>query len=219
MGSFLEGPARLIQVRGVPKTPVHAPMARVVRVTATVVAVTIGALAAGASVSVPAVAAAWGDCPNATVSSKRLPASELRTAVVCLVNAERAEFGLPRLREAGRLDSAAQSWVEAMMATGEFGHGSGPGAHVTAAGLRWSAVGENVASGFATPLGVVAAWMTSVEHCQIILSPLYTLVGTGVSPHPVSGYASGPATWAQDFALPAGSRAPSHNWGPAERCR
>jgi uncharacterized protein YkwD len=60
--------------------------------------------------------------------------------------------------------------------------------------------------------------MASPGHCQIILSPLYTEVGTGVNPHPVRGYASGPATWAQDFALPAGRRAPSHNWAPAQSC-
>jgi uncharacterized protein YkwD len=142
----------------------------------------------------------------------------LRAAVVCLVNAERAAFGLPRLRESAQLDSAAQRWVDTMVATRQFGHGKGSGAHVSAVGLQWSAVGEDVASGYATPRRVVAGWMASVGHCEIILSPLYTEVGTGVSVQPVKGYASGPATWAQDFALPAGRRVPSHKWAPAESC-
>jgi uncharacterized protein YkwD len=152
------------------------------------------------------------------VAARRLAKPVLRTAVVCLVNAKRAAFGLPRLRQSARLDSAAQGWVDTMVAEDEFGHGSGPGAHVSATGLRWSAVGENVATGFATPRSVVAAWMASSDHCQVILSPLYTDVGTGVSFHPVRGYASRPATWGQDFALPAYHRAPSQNWAPAESC-
>jgi uncharacterized protein YkwD len=140
----------------------------------------------------------------------------LRTAVVCLINAERARHGLPRLRESSRLDRAAQRWADAMVAADDLGHGSGPGAHVSSAGLRWSAVGENVASGFGTPRRVVAAWMASPGHCQNILDPRYREVGTGVNLHPVRGYASGPATWVQDFALAAGRRAASHNWVAAK---
>jgi len=46
------------------------------------------------------------------------------------------------------------------------------------------------------------------------------LLPTGLDPvrHGVSGYASGPATWTQDFALPLGQSAPSRNWAPAHGC-
>jgi uncharacterized protein YkwD len=193
-------------------------MARAPRLSAAVVAAVIGVLVFGASVSAPAGAKPRRGCRNADVSAQRLPKPALRAAVVCLINAERAADGLQRLRESRRLDRAAQRWADSMVAADDFGHGSGPAARVSATGFRWSAVGENLASGFATPRRVVAAWMGNAGHCQIILNPLYTEVGTGVNRRPVRGYASGPATWAQDFALPAGRRAPSHNWGPAERC-
>jgi uncharacterized protein YkwD len=186
---------------------------------AAAVALTIGVLACGSSVSALAAPRARRACRNADVSAGRVPKPALRAAVVCLINAERAAFGLPRLRESTRLDSAAQRWVDAMVAHDEFGHGGGPAAHVSGTRLRWSALGENLASGFSTPRRVVASWMASAGHCQIMLDPRYTEVGTGVNDHPVRGFASGPATWGQDFALPAGRRAPSHNWGPAHHCR
>jgi uncharacterized protein YkwD len=184
-------------------------IARAPRLAATAVAVVIGVLASEASLSTlaaPAAATLHRSCPHAGVSATRLSKPALRAAVVCLINAERARHGLPRLRDSSRLDSAAQRWA----AADDLGHGSGPGAHVSSAGLRWSAVGENVAS--------VAAWMASPGHCQNILDPRYREVGTGVNLHPVRGYASGPATWVQDFALAAGRRAASHNWVAAKSC-
>jgi hypothetical protein len=60
--------------------------------------------------------------------------------------------------------------------------------------------------------------MASTGHCQNILSPSYTVVGTGVNRHAVVSAASGPATWTQDFALRIGQSAPSSNWGPANGC-
>jgi uncharacterized protein YkwD len=157
-------------------------------------------------------------CPNAGVQVTRLSRRDTRAAVLCLTNRERAKHGLPRLRESRRLETAAQRWTDAMVATDYFSHGGGPAAHVSAAGLTWSAVGENIATGYPTPLAVVAGWMANAPHCEIILSPVYTDVGTGVDRQPVGGYASGPATWVEDFALPAGHRAPSLNWGPARSC-
>jgi len=50
--------------------------------------------------------------------------------------------------------------------------------------LQLSAVGEDIATGYATPDAVVRAWMASTDH----------------------------------FGLPIGSRAPSHNLGPADGC-
>jgi uncharacterized protein YkwD len=98
------------------------------------------------------------------------------------------------------------------------GAGSDPGARVKAAGFRWWAVGENIATGYATPKQAVAAWMASGGHCRNILSPQYTDVGTGVAASSVPGYSSAPSTWTQDFGLPAGESAPSSNWGPANAC-
>jgi hypothetical protein len=60
--------------------------------------------------------------------------------------------------------------------------------------------------------------MKSPEHCRNILAPIYRDLGVGTVPRPVRGWASGPATWTQDFALAIGQRAPSHNRAPANGC-
>ncbi len=143
--------------------------------------------------------------------------AELRAAVLCLVNKARGAHGLPPLGASSRLDRSAQSWTNTMVGSGQFGHGD-PGARVSAVGYHWSTVGENIASGFATPRRVVAAWMASQGHCYNILDPVFTNVGTGVNKGEVRGVASRPGTWTQDFGLQMGRRAPSGNWGPANGC-
>jgi uncharacterized protein YkwD len=158
-----------------------------------------------------------GRCRNADTPAGQGTDSELRAAVVCLVNKQRAAHGLPALRASGRLDRSAQDWTDTMVASDEFGHGD-PGARVSAVGFDWSTVGENIATGFATPRRVVAAWMASQGHCQNILDPIYASVGTGVNKGEVRGFASGPGTWTQDFGLPMGRHAPSRNWGPSNGC-
>ena len=99
-----------------------------------------------------------------------------------------------------------------------FTHGTNFAGRISAAGFRWAAAGENIATGYRTPRQVVAGWMASAGHCQNILDPTYRDVGTGVNRHPVAGYASRPGTWTQDFGLTVGTRAPSRNWGPAHGC-
>jgi uncharacterized protein YkwD len=100
----------------------------------------------------------------------------------------------------------------------QFTHGNNFSARITAVGFDWSNAGENIASGYPTPQAVVTAWMASTGHCQNILSPTYSDVGTGINNHAVHGSATGPATWTQDFGLPMGQPAPSQNTRPARGC-
>jgi uncharacterized protein YkwD len=120
------------------------------------------------------------------------------------------------LRESGRLDRSAQGWTNTMVATGAFTHGANFAARISGAGFAWSAAGENIATGYVTPHGVVRAWMGSTGHCQNILNPTYTNVGTGIVTRVVAGGRG--ATWTQDFALARGRRAPSRNWAAANGC-
>jgi uncharacterized protein YkwD len=178
-------------------------------------------LTAAIIAAVPAGAATrhWlRGCANAYTRANHASAQTMRAAILCLVNRERRSHHLPALHELHRLDRSAQGWTNAMVGSGNFSHGSDPGARISAAGYSWSSIGENIATGFPTPHAAVSAWMRSTGHCHNILAPDYTDVGTGVSARPVSGFARGPATWTQDFGLPAGERAPSGNWGPANRC-
>jgi uncharacterized protein YkwD len=161
-------------------------------------------------------------CPYATRPVWRASEGELRSAVVCLIDRFRRMAGLPRLRQQGQLDEAAQSHDDQMVARRFFGHGgipaSSPASRIGAAGFNWGAFGEAISTGFRTPRGAVLGWLRSTEHCQILLSPSYSRIGIGVNPHPVAGWTWTPGTWTADLALPLGRRAPSGNWGPADHC-
>ena len=176
-------------------------------------------LATAAAAIVPAAPAqAAHGCAHANRSAASAPTGEMRAAVVCLVNRERAAQHLPVLHADHRLNHSAQRWSDAMVSSRAFTHGANFAGRISAAGFRWAAAGENIATGYPTPRQVVAEWMASAGHCENILNPTYRSVGTGINRHPVAGYASGPATWTQDFGLAMGRPAPSRNWGPAHGC-
>jgi uncharacterized protein YkwD len=157
-------------------------------------------------------------CPDANAVAGRASAEALRVAVVCLINEQRTSRDLPPLRASRLLDRSAQNWTNAMVTTDVFSHGPNFAARISAAGCVWRAAGENIATGFQSPRGVVNGWMASTGHCQNILNPTYGNVGTGVSPRAVRGWATGSGTWTQDFALSMFKSAPSANWGPADGC-
>jgi uncharacterized protein YkwD len=157
-------------------------------------------------------------CPNADVPATAAPAQAMRDAVVCLVNQQRGGRHLPMLQGSGLLNRSAQNWTDWMVATGNFTHGADFAGRISAVGFNWQAAGENIATGYATPRQVVNGWMASTGHCQNILNPTYREVGTGVNPDSVGAFASGPATWTQDFALGMFESPPSGNWAPANGC-
>jgi uncharacterized protein YkwD len=158
---------------------------------------------------------------NADTPATRASTQAMRNAIVCLVNRERVSRKLHPLNVAKRLDNASQGWTNWMVANSTLAHvanGSDPGSRVSAAGYNWSSVGENIATGYATPRATLKAWMASTGHCQNMLNPSFADIGTGVSPHPIRGFASGAATWTNDFGLTMGHSAPSGNYGPANGC-
>jgi uncharacterized protein YkwD len=157
-------------------------------------------------------------CANANVPAARASKSEMRKAVVCLINKERTSRGLPALHVSAKLDSSAQGWTNTMVDDDSFTHGEDFAARISATGFQWSEAGENIASGYRTPAQVVSAWMASPGHCRNILDPQYAEVGTGVVARAVRSAASQPSTWTQDFALGLYQQAPSANWGPADGC-
>jgi uncharacterized protein YkwD len=143
--------------------------------------------------------------------------ARVRSAVLCLINRQRAIHGLPRFHNNGALSRAAQGWANTMVATGNSGNGD-LAAQVSAAGYNWSQAGSVVGSGFATAAKMVAGWMGDPGHCDVILDPAYRSVGTGVNPRAVSGYWRKGATFTQDYALGMGQSPASGNWGPADHC-
>ena len=179
--------------------------------------VAVGVLAV--AMSFTAVAAARGrGCAGARTPIARASRADLQRAVVCLVNVERHQRGLPGLGESSRLDRSAQGWTNVMVTHRYFSHGADFAARISAVGFDWSNVGENIATGYKTPAAVVRAWMASTGHCQNILNPVYRYVGTGVADNSIAGYSTLAGTWTQDFGLLMGQHPASGNWGPAQGC-
>jgi len=156
-------------------------------------------------------------CAGALAPINRAPSSVIERATICLLNRERTERGLPRLRGNRLLRRSAQRWTNTMVRERAFSHGTDFSARITAVGFDWSRAGENIADGYRTAAGAVTAWMRSLGHCQNILTPVFREAGAGFD----SGSAMGSArrgTWTLDLALGMGQRTLSENWGPAEGC-
>ena len=157
-------------------------------------------------------------CAGANARAGSASTQVLRAAVVCLINQERAAHHLPALTASPLLNNSAQRWTNAMVSSDQFTHGTNFAGRISAAGYNWRSAGENIATGYATPRSVVAAWMASTGHCQNILNPSYRNIGTGVSRGVVKGFATGVGTWTQDFALGMHQSAPSGNFSPMDGC-
>jgi uncharacterized protein YkwD len=193
-------------------TPIATSRGRAMRQLAAIAATVALSLVAFTS----AAAAQSSRCAFAHTSIHVASRSQLKSAVVCLINRERAARNLPGLRANGRLDRSAQGWTNEMVSHRDFTHGADFASRISAVGFNWSNVAENIAAGFQTPASVVRGWMASTGHCQNILSPVYRMVGTGVSLGAPSAYTHG--TWTQDFGLWMGQHPASGNFGPAEGC-
>ncbi|MEW2218392.1 sigma-70 family RNA polymerase sigma factor [Streptomyces sp. NPDC006990] len=118
--------------------------------------------------------------------------------VTSLVNAERAKKGCGPVSSNATLDKAALGHSRDMDARDYFSHqspdGKGPGDRITAAGYRWSTVGENIARGQRTPAQVMEGWMNSPGHRANILNCSYKEIGVGYHDAP------GGPWWTQAFA-------------------
>jgi uncharacterized protein YkwD len=100
-----------------------------------------------------------------------------------LVNEHRARRGCPPLVWDAAAVRAAQAHTDDMVRRGYFSHvspeGGNVGTRVTAAGGRWRAVAENIASGQPTAETVVRGWLSSQGHRANIENCVYTRQGVG----------------------------------------
>lgn len=121
-----------------------------------------------------------------------------RTAVLALVNEERAKVGCSPLTTSAPLTTLAQNFSEDMAARGFFDHtdpdGDTPWDRAAQAGVQGLAA-ENIARGQADAQAVMTAWMNSDGHRANILNCDYKTIGIGV--HEGSG---GP-WWVQNFGF------------------
>jgi uncharacterized protein YkwD len=151
--------------------------------------------ALGLAAGVPA-ASATTNAPYCTYANLRPTSSDtadVDAATLCLLNQMRAAHHLLPLRSNHELQAVATTQVNGMLRRDYFGDdspsGQSPtalietipyGAHAaslsSAEDLGWGTLSD------ATAAGMVAAWMRSPPHREIILTPEFRDAGVGVAP-------------------------------------
>jgi uncharacterized protein YkwD len=149
-------------------------------------------------------------CQGVAVSATQLSTQQAEHTALCLMNQRRAKRGLRRLRYNANLAAAARNHSAEMDALNYFDHnsptGSSPVSRVRAAGYLAGArswgIGENIASGSGnatSPKGIIAMWMNSPGHRQIMLSRDFRHVGIGVVIGSTDGDSADGAIYTADF--------------------
>ena len=139
-------------------------------------------------------------------------AREVANRVLDLANAARSRSrrcgsksfaAAPPLKLVGALNDAAREHAKDMVKHSELSHegtdGSTPAMRVSREHYAWRVVGENVASGPTTPEEVMQGWLDSPHHCENLMDPRFTDMGSAYAVDPKSE--SG-VYWAQEFATP-----------------
>lgn len=166
-------------------------------------------------------------CDNSDITPSADNQAQVNAAILCLVNGERADNGLPALTENSELDSAANGMAQQMVTEHFFSHETPEGKNVVdrvePTGYipdsgDW-VVGENLAWGsgaLATPQAIVNGWMNSPGHKANILAPDYKDVGLAISFGTVqAGQTQDGVTYVNDFGAKSGAdlnaKLPSEN--------
>lgn len=143
------------------------------------------------------------DCPFADAMPGTATHDQIASATLCLLNQQRAAFGLGPLASNPALADVASRYSAAMVATDHFAHldvnGHDVVYRVTSAypdlASRWSVIGENLGWGtddMATPRAMVNGWMNSPTHRDNILYAPYDEIGVGIADGaPVQGQTNG----------------------------
>lgn len=123
------------------------------------------------------------ETPSAPAKTDAAAALDYERQVVELVNRQRANYGLQPLTISADLCAKARIKSQDMASNRYFSHTSptygSPFDMMRSLGISYSAAGENIAMGYATPSAVVTAWMNSSGHRANILSARYTTIGVG----------------------------------------
>src|SRR5436190_14240753 len=134
----------------------------------------------------------WRACPGWSVQPSQTTPRSTVFSVICLLDAERARYGLKPLRWNWRLWWAGQQMANDMVARHFFSHDppGGPGPQARAAGSGYLSpngdwdIGEDLAWGqdtLTTPAAIVFAWMTSPHHRDNILNEDFRDIGIGLA--------------------------------------
>jgi uncharacterized protein YkwD len=134
-------------------------------------------------------------------------------AILELVNAARAAprscgdqpfAAAPPVTWSGLLADAALAHSEDMARNRYFRHEGSDGSHAGERARRarydWRGIGENIASGQASPEEAVAGWLSSPGHCANLMNPRFTQMGAAYAINRASE--TGTVYWTQVFAAP-----------------
>ncbi len=104
--------------------------------------------------------------------------TELENEILQLVNTHRENLGLNTLSKLDIISNVASTHTNYMIAIDEVNHDNFPTRQRNLVdNANAKSVGENVAYGFNSALGVVNAWIKSDGHRKIIEDPTYTHFG------------------------------------------
>ncbi|MEK4229688.1 SafA/ExsA family spore coat assembly protein [Solibacillus sp. FSL H8-0538] len=121
--------------------------------------------------------------PGQKISVPTQEGTTVEQEVLRLVNVERANAGLPALKNDWELARVAEYKSQDMHDKGYFSHTSptygSPFDMMKSFGINYKAAGENIAQGQRTAAEVVEAWMNSEGHRANILNKDYTHMGVG----------------------------------------
>jgi uncharacterized protein YkwD len=157
-----------------------------------------------------------------------LSLQDVRAALVCAVDAERTQRGLPAVQESQQLSRAAQGHAMDMVTRRFFAHvspgGSTLGDRVGATGYMrgrrdWE-LGEAIAwaqQPLDTAASLVRAWLASPPHRAILLDRGFREVGIGVAPGLTDGSGRPGATAVLDFGFRTASPTLAR-WRSATSC-
>lgn len=138
----------------------------------------------GGTSAVSAASARLERCPDV---------GAIQGEVIAIVNAHRANAGVPALTAHAGLMQMAQAWSGQMASQQQMVHSTTFCDETLAMGFRRCA--ENIArTGSASASGVMDAWMASAAHRANILNPNLTHIGVGVAQG-----ADGRWYWTQNF--------------------
>lgn len=136
----------------------------------------------------PAPAPDAPGCPRSGELPRPAGIEVTRSAVLCLLNAERAKHGLHPLERNLLLELSSQRHSDDMATRKFFSHdtpeGVEPQARMKAAGYPLPWTGENLYMGTnaaASPVEAHESLMNSPGHRENILRPQFTQVGVGVA--------------------------------------
>lgn len=172
--------------------------------------------------------AAGADCANGDLMPDDSNIDQLDAAILCLVNAERADNGnLPALNHDTNLDESASGMCKRMITEHFFAHETPDGktvvdrveptGYIPKGDSDW-VVGENLAWGngaLSTPQAIVNGWMNSPGHRANILAPDYKDIGLAACNGSPTTTNNGGTVYVNNFGAKTGADTnatlPGHN--------